>query len=158
MLGLHWWHAGFFVVVCGLSCGMWDLVPWPGIELEPAVLEMRSLGQWADREVLWMITDALVVGQNDQGTWSILWPSSFFFTPSWLGNGGWVGYVGAEGWPSSRESWATEGKSLRRGHTRTHTHTPPVWEEVERQRGQLLMLSTSLSSFVYFKINFLMIK
>ena len=35
----------------GLSCDMWDLVPWPGIELRPQALEAWSLGHWTTREV-----------------------------------------------------------------------------------------------------------
>ena len=34
-----------------LSCGMWDLVPWPGIEWG-SVLEAQSLNSWTSREVL----------------------------------------------------------------------------------------------------------
>ena len=44
----------FFVFTCGkrtLSCGMWDLVPWPGIEPRPPALGARSLSHWTTREV-----------------------------------------------------------------------------------------------------------
>ena len=34
-----------------LSCGLWDLVPWPGIELRPQALGAWSLGHWTTREV-----------------------------------------------------------------------------------------------------------
>ena len=35
-----------------LSCEMWDLVPQPGIKLEPpGLLRVQSLSQWATREV-----------------------------------------------------------------------------------------------------------
>ena len=34
---------------------MWDLVPWPGIELEPPALEAWSHSHWTTREVpLWL--------------------------------------------------------------------------------------------------------
>ena len=39
---------------CGLwalSCSLWDLVPWPGIEPRPSALGMRSLSHWTTREV-----------------------------------------------------------------------------------------------------------
>ena len=35
----------------GLSCGMWDLVPLPGIEPGPSALEVWSLNHWTTREV-----------------------------------------------------------------------------------------------------------
>ena len=34
-----------------LCCGMWDLVPWPGIKPEPPALGVRSLSHWTTREV-----------------------------------------------------------------------------------------------------------
>ena len=53
------WPCRVFVVAgrvfsCGmwtLSWGMWDLVPWPGIELEPLPLEASSLSHSTAREV-----------------------------------------------------------------------------------------------------------
>ena len=33
-----------------LGCGMWDLVPWPGIELRPPVLGVWSFSHWTIRE------------------------------------------------------------------------------------------------------------
>ena len=46
------WLAGSFS--CGmqtLSCGMWYLVPSPGIELRPPELGGQSLSHWITREV-----------------------------------------------------------------------------------------------------------
>ena len=46
-----------FLEVCiylaapGLSCGMRDLVPWPGIEPGTPALGVRSLNRWTTREV-----------------------------------------------------------------------------------------------------------
>ena len=37
----------------GLSCSMWDLVPWPGIEPRPSALGAWSLSHWTTRAVLW---------------------------------------------------------------------------------------------------------
>ena len=34
-----------------LSCGIWDLAPWPGIEPRPSALGAWSLGHWTTREV-----------------------------------------------------------------------------------------------------------
>ena len=40
-----------------LSCGMWDLVPWPGMEPGPHQLGAWSLSHWTTREVplLWLL-------------------------------------------------------------------------------------------------------
>ena len=40
-----------YLAALGLSCGMWDLVLWPGIEPGPPALGMQSLSQWITREV-----------------------------------------------------------------------------------------------------------
>ena len=34
-----------------LSCSMWDLVPWPGIESRPPALGLWSFSHWTTREV-----------------------------------------------------------------------------------------------------------
>ena len=40
-----------FVVAHGIfSCGMWDLVPWPGIEPRPPALGVQTLSHWTTRE------------------------------------------------------------------------------------------------------------
>ena len=40
-----------YLAVPGLSCGVWDLVPWPGIKPGPPALGLWSLNQWTTREV-----------------------------------------------------------------------------------------------------------
>ena len=56
---LHW----ILVVACRIfSCGMQDLVPWPGMEPKPPALEVWSLRHWTNREVLWAITSACIYG------------------------------------------------------------------------------------------------
>ena len=46
--GLH----RVFVVACKIfNCGIWDLVPWPGIKPRPPALETWSLSRWITREV-----------------------------------------------------------------------------------------------------------
>ena len=35
----------------GLSCSIWDLVPWPGIEPGPSALEAQNLNHWTTRKV-----------------------------------------------------------------------------------------------------------
>ena len=50
--------CGFFVAACRIfSCGMQDLVPWPGIKPRPPALGARSLNHWTTREVpkLWIL-------------------------------------------------------------------------------------------------------
>ena len=34
-----------------LSCGMWDLVPWAGMELGSLALNVQSLSHWTTRQV-----------------------------------------------------------------------------------------------------------
>ena len=44
-------HGIFSCGMQTLSCGMWDLVPWPGIEPRPPALGVQSLSYWTTREV-----------------------------------------------------------------------------------------------------------
>ena len=41
----------FILAALGLSCCLWDLVPWPGIETGPPALGAWSLNHWITREV-----------------------------------------------------------------------------------------------------------
>ena len=48
------WHAGSSIVItaCGIfSCGIWDLVLWPGIKPGPPALGARSLSKWTTGQV-----------------------------------------------------------------------------------------------------------
>ena len=46
------WLHQVLVAACGIiSCSMWDLVPWPGIEPRPPALGTWSLSHWTTREV-----------------------------------------------------------------------------------------------------------
>ena len=46
------WYAGCFSCdLWILSCGMWDLVSWPGIEPGPPTLGAQSLSHWTTRKV-----------------------------------------------------------------------------------------------------------
>ena len=40
-----------YLTVPGLNCGMWDLVPWPGIEPGPPILTVQRLSHWTNSEV-----------------------------------------------------------------------------------------------------------
>ena len=40
-----------YLFVLGLSCGIWELVPWPGIKPRPPALGAQSLSHWTTREV-----------------------------------------------------------------------------------------------------------
>ena len=40
-----------YLAVPGLSYGMWDLVPWPGIKPRPYALGAWSLSHWTSKEV-----------------------------------------------------------------------------------------------------------
>ena len=52
---IHWvFFAVWGIFSCGmqtLSCSMYYLVPWPGIEPEPPALREQSLSHWTTREV-----------------------------------------------------------------------------------------------------------
>ena len=45
------WPAAAFLAVLGLSCSMWDLVPWSGVTPGPPALEAWSLSLWTTREI-----------------------------------------------------------------------------------------------------------
>ena len=40
----------YLLAALGLSCDMWDLVPWSGIKLRPPALRAQGLGRWTTRE------------------------------------------------------------------------------------------------------------
>ena len=42
---------GLFSCMNTLTCGMWNPVPWPGMEPEPPALGVWSLGHWTTKEV-----------------------------------------------------------------------------------------------------------
>ena len=44
-----------YLALSGLSCGIWDLVTRPGIELGHAALGAWSLSHWTTREVSWLL-------------------------------------------------------------------------------------------------------
>ena len=48
---LRFLKISIYLSALGLSCGMWDLVPWPGIEPGPPALGAWSLSLWTTREV-----------------------------------------------------------------------------------------------------------
>ena len=50
----------------GLSCGMWNLVPRPGIEPKPPALEARSLNHWTAREFpdVWLFKALICTGHG----------------------------------------------------------------------------------------------
>ena len=53
------------IVLCGpLSCSMWDLVSWLGIEPGPPILEVQSLSHWTTREVLRMLQVKATLGRS----------------------------------------------------------------------------------------------
>ena len=48
---LYIYFLFIYLAAPGLSCGMGDLVPWPGIEPGPPALGAGSLSHWTTREV-----------------------------------------------------------------------------------------------------------
>ena len=52
VLGLRHMGSLIFTAVYGIfSCSMWDLVPWPGIKIQPPAKGVQSLSHWTIREV-----------------------------------------------------------------------------------------------------------
>ena len=46
-------HLFIYLAFPGLNCGMWELVPWPGIKPRTPELRAWSLCHWATREIPW---------------------------------------------------------------------------------------------------------
>ena len=70
-----------YLAMSGLSCSMWDLVPWPGVTPRTHILGAWSLNPWATREVpgrAFLILEALIFPglHSDYGLKSI-WMSSW---------------------------------------------------------------------------------
>ena len=53
ILSFVWLHWALVAAHGIFSCGMWDLVPWPGIKPGPPALRIWSLSHWTTREVCW---------------------------------------------------------------------------------------------------------
>ena len=52
LVAIHGIFVATLIVACGVfSCGMWVLVPCPGIKLGPPALGVWSLSHWTTREV-----------------------------------------------------------------------------------------------------------
>ena len=43
-------RSDFIAAAPGLTCGMWDPVPWPGMEPRPPTLGVWSLGHWPTKK------------------------------------------------------------------------------------------------------------
>ena len=59
-------------LICGtwtLSCGTWDLFPWPGVEHRPPALGVRSLSHWITRKIPRMLFLREVLASEEQ-TWN----------------------------------------------------------------------------------------
>ena len=72
------WHEGpLSRGMQSLSCGMWDLVSWPGIETGSPALGVRSLSHWTTREVpLWNFSLERwkkILGMDDGDDWTTVW-------------------------------------------------------------------------------------
>ena len=48
---LLWYVGSFWCGMWTVSCGMWDLVPWPGTEPWPPAYTMWKLNHWVTREI-----------------------------------------------------------------------------------------------------------
>ena len=57
-----WLHQVLIVAHGIFSCGMWDLVPWPGIELRSPALGAQSLSHGTTRVVRGLGSNRMVLG------------------------------------------------------------------------------------------------
>lgn len=56
----------YFLAVWGLSCAMWDLVLWSGVEPWPPALGVWHLSHWTTREVpMFILLTLLLCSQRD---------------------------------------------------------------------------------------------
>ena len=87
-----------------LSCYMWDLVPWPGIELR-ALLGVWSLSHWTTRDVPAVLFITETSGEEQQE------PEQF--QRSGLISRGWetmLNFQSGRGWLMAREVWARKSQ------------------------------------------------
>ena len=113
-----------YLAVLGLSCGMWDPVPWSGVEPRPPALGARSLSHWTAREVpaVFFINVVLITlkftkwftpsyqwsGRDAVGTGSRVGSRSTWLCRRWVGPRSGVGTRCS--WPRiSRCCWARVG-------------------------------------------------
>ena len=66
----HYELINTFGTALGLSCGMWDLVPWPEIQPGSPALRMKSLSRWTT----WEIPTDIIIIVNASG-WPLVVPS-----------------------------------------------------------------------------------
>ena len=78
-------------MVSGLSCGMWDLVPWPGIKPRPLALGAQSLTHCTTRKVP---SKEFLLSLYRKGNWEHKRENDFLrVSPSWTsisGGGFWI--------------------------------------------------------------------
>ena len=73
-----------YLAAAGLSCGTWDLVPWPRIELRPPALGAQNLSHWITRETPKVIVvQSLSCVQHFATPWIAACQASLSITNSW---------------------------------------------------------------------------
>ena len=67
-VNVHWFYYIFIhLAAADLSCGMWDLVPGPGIEPGLPALGTQSLSHWTTREVShWLYIQDKIVENREE--------------------------------------------------------------------------------------------
>ena len=63
-----------------MLCGMWDLIPWPGIKPMPSAVGAQNLNYWATREVLKGIGSCILDTCTQSLSLSLSHPSCDFST------------------------------------------------------------------------------
>ena len=71
-----------------LSCGMWDLIPWPGIKLRPLAMRVLSLNHWTTREVpMYFVCVLFILFLFFKISWRLItlqYCSGFCHTLTWI--------------------------------------------------------------------------
>ena len=80
-----------FDLFCGiqtLNCGMWNIIPWPGIEPNPLSLGARSLRHWTTREISQVVFFSGIFADSQYNMCTdVIHSSTSFWVYSCLGKG-----------------------------------------------------------------------
>ena len=131
-------YSFIWLVAQGLSCGMQDLVPWPGIECRPPALGAQSLSHWATAEVpnyffLWGGSVLRVLRKEwSKAETPVLWPPH---AKSWL-----IGKDPDAGRDWGQEKGTTEDEMAGWHHRLDGLSLSELWELVKDREAWRAMV------------------